>query len=846
MSRIRAWPICCLAAALLLITFAKQEPLAAQPAAPAAKYGLVFLKDGFVIRGYIKQEGHVELDRTGGTPQLEWIANGFCYIDDGARRIIFPPSIQAIDVRKPDNSNNIVWQYPGIYSPNPLPPILGGIKTTRWGEVYDIKKVAVGVRRTITYTTIQKNSVQETRPIGQHLAVLTPDYARADSTNQYYNWGAHYLTSELGPDQVRTIFGLHKATKITDGMKPKEVLDRRFQMFHFLAAADWLDEAKEDLDSIEKDYPKEKEKVKDARKKLKSLQALQLYDRLKRAHGAGRFEWFQKYVGGFPDSGLPERMHDEIRTLQEDYEAATDALKKARHYLEVLPKALDDKDVHKEFLTEAAAAIRSELHLDHFLKDKGDPRGKDKDAERFSRLERFLSQAKQVDRQKEAKEKPDAEPRQLLALAITGWLLGDRSAETKPETAKKLWEARQLLIDCNKTTRVSARDKLITAYEKKQTTKDGIVSVDEFIQMIPFLPPPEPPAEIDYSPMELKAKEALGGKVKKYWAQVPPEYRPGRSYPVLIVLHQSGEKARQMLDRWKMEAARNGYILAAVQWSDSEDATYAYSEEEHAIVLDLLHDLKRKFNVDSDRVFLAGFGQGGNMAYDIGLSHPDEFAGILPMCGMPGYWGDRYASNAQYLPFYISAGDQSGNIHLKNRDRIRDWIGRNFPAMYVEYKGRGLEWFAGEVPIAFDWMNRKSRAYPVSEVGNARLAFQTMRQADNHFYWVSTNRISSKSVMPSHWNPNVYAASIHAQILPGNHVYVTTRGVEQVTVWFGRVSKLEADKPVEVTVASNGGIGRKYTNVNVKPKLSTLVNDFSERGDRQRLFLARFDVDLTR
>jgi hypothetical protein len=99
MSRIRAWPIFGVAAALLLGFLATPRVLPAQPSAPTAKYGYIYLKDGFVLRGFIKQEGTTILDRTGDRPQLEWIPSGFCFIDDGARRIIFPPQIQDIQVQ---------------------------------------------------------------------------------------------------------------------------------------------------------------------------------------------------------------------------------------------------------------------------------------------------------------------------------------------------------------------------------------------------------------------------------------------------------------------------------------------------------------------------------------------------------------------------------------------------------------------------------------------------------------------------------------------------------------------------------------------------------------------------
>ena len=47
------------------------------------------------------------------------------------------------------------------------------------------------------------------------------------------------------------------------------------------------------------------------------------------------------------------------------------------------------------------------------------------------------------------------------------------------------------------------------------------------------------------------------------------------------------------------------------------------------MVIDTLRDLRRRFQVDSDRVFLFGWEQGADAALDIGMSHPDQFAGVL-------------------------------------------------------------------------------------------------------------------------------------------------------------------------------------------------------------------------
>src|SRR5208282_3108816 len=106
-----------------------------------------------------------------------------------------------------------------------------------------------------------------------------------------------------------------------------------------------------------------------------------------------------------------------------------------------------------------------------------------------------------------------------------------------------------------------------------------------------------------------------------------------------------------------------------------------------------------------------------DMAYDVGLSHPDLFAGVLPMSAGPSFFSEAYWRSAQYLPFYVINGDRSGDSNKKVREQFTSWMPRAFNSMWVQYKGRGIEWFGAELPSAFDWMRNKHRAFPLRQLG---------------------------------------------------------------------------------------------------------------------------------
>jgi hypothetical protein len=54
-------------------------------------------------------------------------------------------------------------------------------------------------------------------------------------------------------------------------------------------------------------------------------------------------------------------------------------------------------------------------------------------------------------------------------------------------------------------------------------------------------------------------------------------------------------------------------------------------------LLTLLSELKSNFNINSDQIYLAGFIEGANGVWELGLAHPELFAALAPVGGYIGY-----------------------------------------------------------------------------------------------------------------------------------------------------------------------------------------------------------------
>jgi predicted peptidase len=51
------------------------------------------------------------------------------------------------------------------------------------------------------------------------------------------------------------------------------------------------------------------------------------------------------------------------------------------------------------------------------------------------------------------------------------------------------------------------------------------------------------------------------------------------------------------------------------------------------VVLGLLNEITGKYAVDTNRIYLTGLSMGGFGTWDLGLTHPEKFAAIVPICG---------------------------------------------------------------------------------------------------------------------------------------------------------------------------------------------------------------------
>lgn len=264
---------------------------------------------------------------------------------------------------------------------------------------------------------------------------------------------------------------------------------------------------------------------------------------------------------------------------------------------------------------------------------------------------------------------------------------------------------------------------------------------------------------------------------------------------------------------------------------------YEYSLDEHAAVLGSLRDALQRFSIDTDRIFLSGHSQGGDAAWDIALSHPDLWAGVLPFVALANHgnkesprYVTHYHKNARYVAWYFVSGEKDSKrteLNATDFHRYFRQVGLDF--MLTEYLGRGHEALSDEILRAFRWMNLQRRRPAPTE-----FEVVSRRPWDNFFWSLEMYGLLEKAmVAPSAWPPpgSSRPMPISVAIREKRNVTISARAAE-LHVW---LSPEDVDFDTDVNVTVNG---RKIAR-QVQPSTEVLLEDARTRGDRQRPFWAK-------
>ena len=335
---------------------------------------------------------------------------------------------------------------------------------------------------------------------------------------------------------------------------------------------------------------------------------------------------------------------------------------------------------------------------------------------------------------------------------------------------------------------------------------------------------------------------------------IPPGYEPSKRAPLLLWGHGAGGSGAREHLLWQDVADRTGLLVLAPT-SVGREPGYAFSPREREGALAALRWARRTVNVDENAIFVGGWSQGGSMAWDLALRHPDLFAGALPCVGgpriEPGPRNNlRYLENIAHLPIRDLQGSEDDPLLLLNL-RLAFARLKKLAAPDVvlhEFADRGHDADLGAV----DWAAffGKRRAEPQRVV---RLAADP---AETRASWAAITGFESRvhvdaqpAVNADTWQ-RLDDAGKRALLLDRLAEY-TARLVVQDKGQGRFVAESKLVKSFELLlsaprVGKDGAVEVRWQNRTIRKKAgqdtAVLLEDFAERFDRTFLPVARVVV----
>lgn len=643
----------------------------------------------------------------------------------------------------------------------------------------------------------------------QGITEITPQWTRVEGlmADNPYVWDMRIRTSSIPRDKLSQI--LMRRIDPQDSAQRLQIVRLYLQAERYRDAAAELGALMNDFDELKQQFGKQFDE-------LNQLSATSLIDEVELRKDTGQHNLAYGMLNKFPDKNVASATLLKVKSMLTEYQTAYERRDTMFTQLKEHLEEFTDP-TQKPIVEKALAEIEAELNINN-----------------MERLGPYLRLS----------DDPKLKVDEKLSLAISGWILGPNDSLENMAVALSVYEARDLVSEYISNKDGVDRRAILDKLKGMEGGAPAYVA-----KILQFMKPPlwnaEPETSSEIPGYFLMRVPGVPGRSDFfYYVQLPQGYDPYRKYPTIVTLHGAGTSAEQQIDWWagshsekaKLrtgQAARNGYIVIAPIWAEEHQFEYNYSAYEHAAVLFSLRHALRHFSIDTDRVFLSGHSMGGDAAWDIGLAHPDLWAGVIPIVAKADKYIARYWENARNVSLYFVCGELDGNKRETNsRDFDRYLTKTNIDTTIVEYRGRGHEHFQDEIQDLFRWMDLHKRQFFPKEY-----EVVAMRPWDNFFFWLEVSDFPERSiVLPSNYpEARKSPVKISARVLATNGVLVNS-GTGKANIYL-TPDIVNFDERMTVSYG-----GRNYGN-GVEPSTEVMLEDARTRADRLHPFWAKVDTN---
>ena len=336
-----------------------------------------------------------------------------------------------------------------------------------------------------------------------------------------------------------------------------------------------------------------------------------------------------------------------------------------------------------------------------------------------------------------------------------------------------------------------------------------------------------------------------------YALNVPESYDPTVKYQARIQLHGGVSREANGIRGdgtiGALAGAEQIYILP-YGWNDAP----WWGDDQVANVRTILDAVKRTYNVDENRVAVAGVSDGGSGLYYVAMRDTTPYASFLPLNGfimvLPSVdAGDLFPNNLRNKPFFVINGGRDPLYPTRVVEPYVNHLKTHGVELEFHPQVNGVHntaWW----PDVVDSFEAFVSSHPRNPLPDKLTWQSTATHFDNRADWLIIDKLALQTVKTAPLD-DLNRIGDHAMfenlspngrvdlVRTGNTVKATTRGVAEFTLLLSPV--FDFSKPVRVE--TNGNVVFEGT---VAKSVDTLAKWAAQDNDRTMLFAAELHVKV--
>jgi predicted esterase len=454
------------------------------------------------------------------------------------------------------------------------------------------------------------------------------------------------------------------------------------------------------------------------------------------------------------------------------------------------------------------------------------------------------------------------------------WLVIGKASKRKTDEDIRKMSAIVSSVNYQDHLRFFSDSVLNQLLEKKYTGKELLKQLNHYNQ---------------FPPVKMKQKRGLlvfAAKINDsthsfYEVQLPDNYNTSISYSVLLVLHgavfmnSSFPDPRSTLKYGFFDTTGMNQFFSQYGYRSNTIVVYPHANSEFnwmfpddgfPMILNIVKDLKRYFNIDDNKVFISGHSNGATGVVSYLLKSPNPFAGFYGFNSNPRVrTGGTFITNALNRSYFNVATNKDYYFPVSGHDTLAklatsagiDWqnhVYYGFPHWFPQFKESepAFKLMFRDMNTRIRNPSRHNLNWECDDVKYGRCDWVSIEQLDTlaekknwqteiNFratHWINNNDTSkvSDTVITAFNFPRLSGAvKAHYK---NNRFYVETSRVKKISIF---LNPEMIDFSIPVTVVING---RKVFNKKMNYDRDFMLHTFRENFDRKAIWVNYISLQL--